>query len=249
VIVSISGSPAGGLISRAKEEREMGKQDKQDVTKRTDTAPTATANFFLKYGQAASNRGSVGDLLKYGKDGIYTAGRENREIKLGTNMVGYMETLRCGYIHWQDGFPIEEVMGLVAEGFVPPKRDALGDSDKSLWEQFDGGEPRDPWQFSNTLVLYDRKAEQFYTFATSSRGGLGALGELSKDYGQHLRQAPGEWPVVALEGDSYQHRIRSRGRIKFPIFRVVGWAAAKDQPALGDAEQPQVEQGQKSSGF
>ena len=46
---------------------------------------------------------------------------------------------------------------------------------------------------------------------------------------------------MALEGDSYQHRIRSRGRIKFPILRVTGWVAAKDQPALESDEQPQAD--------
>jgi len=54
---------------------------------------------------------------------------------------------------------------------------------------------------------------------------------------------------VALEGDSYQHRIRSRGRIKFPILRVTGWVAAKDQPALESDEQLQVEQDQNLPSF
>jgi len=156
-------------------------------------------------------------------------------------MVAYMATLRCGWVCWEDGRPVEEVMGLVGKGFMPPKRSALGRNDKSLWEEFDGGEPRDPWQFSNDIVLFDPQDKQFYTFVTSSQGGLGALGELSKEYGQRLRQQPGEWPVVSLEGSSYQHRIRSRGRIKYPILRRIKWVAVKDQPALENAEQLQVE--------
>jgi hypothetical protein len=218
-------------------------EDRHDVAKRTETA-LATANYYEKYGQAASGRRFIGDLLKFGKDGVYVAGRESRTIPNGTKMVVYMPTLRCGWVRWEDGHPVEEVMGPVEAGFIPPKRDTLGHNGKSLWEEFDGGDPRDPWQFSNDIVLRDPQDEQFYTFVTSSRGGLATLGELAKDYGQRLRQRPGEWPVVSLEGDSYQHRVRSRGRIKIPVFRVVQYVAAKDQPALESAEQPQIEQGQ-----
>jgi hypothetical protein len=55
---------------------------------------------------------------------------------------------------------------------------------------------------------------------------------------------------VALEGGSYQHRIRSRGRIKYPILHDVRWVAAKDQPTLVEgAEQQQIEQDQSLPGF
>jgi hypothetical protein len=222
--------------------------DKRDVTKRNETALT-TANYYEKYGRAASNRRFIGDLLKFGKDGTYTAGQENREIERGTQLVAYMPTLRVGWVRWEDGHTVEESTGLIAEGFVPPKRETLGHNDKSLWGEFDEGGERDPWQFSNDLVLFEPQAEQFYTFVTSSKGGLGAIGELAKTYGQRLRQQPGDWPAVALEGDSYQHRIRSRGRIKFPIFRVIGWVAAKDQPALESAEQQQIGQDEDLPNF
>src|SRR5262249_2052510 len=84
LIVSISGSPIGDLISTAKEELEMGKENKRDVAMRAETA-LATANYFEKYGQAASGRSFVGDLLKFGKDGIYVAGKEAREIARGAS--------------------------------------------------------------------------------------------------------------------------------------------------------------------
>src|SRR5262245_54379076 len=101
------------------------KKDKQDVAKRADTTPTATANYYEKYGQAASGRTFVGDLLKFGKDGVYVAGQESREIARGTQMVAYMPSLRSGWVRWEDGHPVEEVMGPVEVGYVPPKRDTL----------------------------------------------------------------------------------------------------------------------------
>ena len=225
-----------------------GEDKKRDVAKPAETS--VTANYYEKYGQAASGRSFVGDLLKFGKDGVYVAGRESREIAHGTRMVACMSTLRVGWIRWEDGSPIEGPMGLVADGFVPPKRDTLEDTpDQSLWDRDDKGNPVNPWQLSNDLVLYDPKDEQFYTFATSSKGGIGAVGELSKAYGQHLRQRPDDWPKISLEGGSYLHSIRSRGRIHYPIFRQDGWVAAKDLPAIEGAEQQQIERDQDLPGF
>src|SRR5262249_58667217 len=113
---SISGSPIGAPISRANRRVKMD-NDTRDVASRAETA-LATANYFEKYGRAASGRRFVGDLLKFGKDGIYVAGQENREIARGTQLVAYMSTLRAGWVCWEDGHPVEEVMGLVGEGFV-----------------------------------------------------------------------------------------------------------------------------------
>ena len=115
-------------------------------------------------------------------------------------------------------------MGLVAEGYVPPKRSELGDTDESQWETDDRGEPRDPWQLSNYLVLINPDdVKDQYTFTTTSKGGIGAIGELCKVFGRHMREAPDEDPVIALGVGSYQHRDKQYGRIKFPILEVVDW--------------------------
>ena len=45
---------------------------------------------------------------------------------------------------------------------------------------YEAGDLRDPWQFINTLVLIDLATKAIYTFSASSRGGLGAVAELSR---------------------------------------------------------------------
>ena len=163
--------------------------DKRDIASRAETALT-TASYFEKYGQVASGRRFVGDLLKFGKDGVYVTGQENREIARGTQMVAYMDSLRVGWLRWEDGRPVEGPMGLVANGFVPPKRDALeGTPDESEWERDDKGRPVNPWQIANDVALFNPQDETFYTFATSAKGGVGAIGMLSKAYGEHLRHS------------------------------------------------------------
>jgi hypothetical protein len=181
-------------------------------------------NPWLAYGNAAAARTIVGDLLKFSK-GDFTAGTHDDEIPLGTRLVAIMPSLTIGWIKWLGNRPVEQRMGAVAENFQPATRRELGDEDQGEWETPDG-EPRDPWQFSNYLILVSQdEPARTFTFTTSSRGGLGAIGELSKTYGKALRQHPGQCPVIELDVGSYLHSNRAYGRIKFPIFKVVDWVA------------------------
>jgi hypothetical protein len=143
-------------------------------------------------------------------------------------MVALMPGLLSGWIRWEDNFPVEHIMGLLMEGFVPPALETLGHRDKEKWELDNKGEPRDPWQESAYLPVISVNAETVYTFATSSDGGRRrALAPLCRDYGTHIRQHPDELPVIGLEQDSYQHSDRSIGRVKYPLFPVKRYVKAE----------------------
>jgi hypothetical protein len=185
---------------------------------------TLQPNAFETYGSTASGNRIVGRLLKFSK-GDYLAGSDGAEVAAGTKFVAVMDQLAIGWIKWQSAVPAEQVMGLVAEGYSPPRRSELGNTDQSDWETDDQGHPKDPWTFSNYLVMVDVKTKEAYTFTTSSRGGLGAIGELCKTYGKHMREAPDQYPVITLDVGSYLHREKAYGRIKFPKFNVSSWTA------------------------
>jgi hypothetical protein len=196
----------------------------------------ATENFFTKYGEAVTRRNIVGDLLLFTKFGEWVHGRDRARLATGTTLAAYMQTLEAGWACWQYGELIDEKMGLVCEGFVPPKRDELGDLDETKWETFDNGDPKDPWQPSNKLVLVDLESDALYTFSTSSKGGLSAIGELAKDYGKHIRQKPDEMPIVELNMYSYLHPNRAYGEIRNPTLKILdgaaGWIAAAKLPPI-----------------
>ena len=116
---------------------------------------------------------------------------------------------------------------------ITGRRSDLGDHDKDHWEVDAEGAPRDPWQFTNYLILRDIDNGEIYTFAKSSKGGLGAVGELCKAYGKAMRQWPNHRPVIEFDVGSYQHRDRSLGRIKFPILKIVLWVAKDSSPGDG----------------
>lgn len=194
------------------------------ATQRTGTALAAPEkNTFESYGDTMNQRFIVGKLLKFSK-GDWLAGEHSDEIATGTHFIANMDELLIGWTRWEGGRPTEHVMGHVAQGFAPPKRSELGDNDKDEWEVDERNEPRDPWQFTNYLLLQNADGELF-TFTTSSRGGLNCIGSLCKDYGKAMRQKPDEFPVVEIGTDSYMHPNKALGRIKVPTLKIVAWKA------------------------
>src|SRR5207244_2215804 len=118
------------------------------------------------YGNAAAARSFVGKLVKFSK-GDYTAGTTDDEVPLGTEVVADMDSLQVGWTKWWGHRPVDYRMGAVAENFQPPPRRELGDLDESEWETDDEGEHRDPWQFTNNLVLVrPDNPDAIFTFST-----------------------------------------------------------------------------------
>ena len=212
-----------------------------EVTERKSSAVGSVAsNPFTAYGEQASQKSIVGQLLRFTK-GDYLAGQEDEEVPVGTQFVANMDEMLAGWIRWESNKPTDHVMGKVSEGYQPPRRNELGDDDKTQWEVDATGQQRDPWQFSNYLLMKGTGDDtELYTFTTSSRGGLNALGDLCKVYGKAMAQRPNEYPVIALGVNAYDHPNRSYGRIKVPTFAVVGWANknvfAEDAPATAPEE-------------
>jgi hypothetical protein len=59
---------------------------------------------------------------------------DNRDVNFsGMKLVANMPTARIGWVRWDSGYPVKEVMGLLSEGFQPPMRDEIGDFDRNLW--------------------------------------------------------------------------------------------------------------------
>ena len=79
---------------------------KQEVAKAPENLPaTATANFFEKYGRAAAGRTIIGSLLRFSKFGEYRAGQYDDQVKCGTRMVAYMNSLCSGFTRWRPAAP------------------------------------------------------------------------------------------------------------------------------------------------
>lgn len=79
------------------------------------------SNPFEEIGNQAARR-IIGQLLKFSK-GDYLYGAENDELPMGSKLIANMDQLLRGWIKWQENKPVEQVMGLVSEGFKIPKRE------------------------------------------------------------------------------------------------------------------------------
>jgi hypothetical protein len=95
-------------------------------------------NTALAIAAAAQEEGSneLGRLLKFSK-GHYSVGTE--EIPLGREYIAHVEHWVRGWIKFRNGELVERKVGRVADGFVVAQRDALDDTDESLWEKGPGG--------------------------------------------------------------------------------------------------------------
>jgi hypothetical protein len=198
---------------------------------------------FEQYGEEVASRAHItGHLLRFTKHGEWKYGQDMDELPENTRLLAYLPGLKRGWVKWADGAPTRHIVGLVAEGYTPPPREELGDMDESEWSELNG-RPIDPWQATNYMIMLDDEGE-FYTFVTSSKGGLSAVGELATNFGKHRRMKPDEIPVVELRARSYQHK--DYGETFAPVLKLVGWAKipenfAELEAAMREGEQPLLE--------
>ena len=204
------------------------KRDAQVPAPANDNQVPATTdkNVFEAYADETDTQRILGTLLKFTK-GDWLIGRDG-EACPEKELVAVVPALVHGWIRWEDNHPVEQVMGPLIEGFVPPQRVELGHNDKKTWEIDSSGKQRDPWQESLYLPMVTVDGKTVYTFTTTSDGGRRrGVAPLCREYGHRIRQHPDELPVVGLEQDSYLHSDRSIGRVKFPLFPTKYWVEAE----------------------
>lgn len=195
---------------------------------------TGGKNIFQQYGEAMGRSAIVGKILKLSKLGTYEAGQDKDEIPKGTQMIVDLTKLRTGWIKWVETKPVDRRMGVIGE-YTPPLRSELGDNDREMWEDPD----KDPWSFANEAVMYDPDAQELYTYSATSKGGINALGELMKAYGDHIAlhfdDRPEVFPKIALNVGSYMHSNRQFGKILFPKFDIVDYVKPPKALLTADA--------------
>jgi hypothetical protein len=154
--------------------------------------------------------------LKFSKGG-YLVNDKVTDIQ-NIKLIADMSTLRIGWVRYDSGFAVKEIMGKVSENFQPPPREELGDFDESEWEKEGEGRfavPRDPWHETYDVVVHslDNLNDCFLlVFDSSDCGGhidwecywgndicvMQSLGILCQVYAAHARRARDELPIIEL---------------------------------------------------
>ncbi len=95
---------------------------------------------------------------------------------------------------------------------------------------------KNPWQRTAWLVVVNPGTKDVFTFVAGSKGSLDAVAELSRAFGKEVRKRTDTLPLVSLKVDAYQHRDRTIGRVKVPVFDIVDYVEeALRASALDDA--------------
>ena len=154
-------------------------------------------------------------FLRFSK-GEFVAGIEESQIEPDEEFAANIPTLSHGYICWKDGAPVDEQMASVISGATIQESSL---PDHGPYEDGDG------WREQSSIEFVHMETGERFRFATSSRGGRGALANLAREYATHLKAgAPGVVPVVAMVADSYKHE--KYGKVHVPTFPVLRWVGA-----------------------
>jgi hypothetical protein len=152
-------------------------------------------------------------------------------------LVANMPTLQIGWVRYDSGFAVKQIMGKVSENFQPPGREDLGDFDKAEWETDEHGVYRDPWHATEDIVLYDPDRgnnfllvfdnndyehidfERYYGNCLYETESLGILCQV---YAAHARRLPDELPVIEL-ASRVLFTNPECGVVSIPQINVVDW--------------------------
>ena len=176
--------------------------------------------------------GMSGQFFKFAKDGAFRKTGDDAEVPAGTELVVVYDQIQAGWIRFNGkGNPPDRHMGAIFDGYTPPKREELGDTEESQWETDLSGRPADPWQHQMLVPMQNPESGELLIFTTSSVTGRRAVGNLV-NYCDRLRvREPDAYPVVKLQVSGFQHRDDRVGWVKTPAFAVVG-KAPKDGTAV-----------------
>jgi hypothetical protein len=191
-------------------------------------------NPFKEYSKASKAHRIHGTLLRPLK-GQYATSPADTIIPIGTRAVAAMNHLQIGWVRWEDGVPSDPRMGLLAERFSPPRRNELGDTDKSQWSLKPAGTVKDPWAFTNHLPLILEGSKEVFTFVVGTVTGVTAVSNLIDAYSDTMRA--GQLPVIVLASGRFRHRDPAIGWVPVPFLPIASYV--DEGPYLAALETPE----------
>jgi hypothetical protein len=188
------------------------------------------------WADTADDMGVVsGQFMKFNSNnGDYTFGSEGEEIPSGTRLIVDMNSLARGFICWVEEEVVDEVLVRAIDG-KPPGEDELTDhAPEGGYKKYEDG-TEDGWAAQVKIVFRGMETGEDYTFKTTSKSGMRAIGALSQSYGRVFRQHEGEMPIVELSTSSFIPKNNKKvGKKYAPVFKIVDWISEDEAAALAD---------------
>jgi hypothetical protein len=180
--------------------------------------------------------GMNGTFFKFAKDGKVRKTSDEEEIPEGTEFVVAYDQIQAGWIKFNGkGNPPDRHMGPIFDGYQPPNRESLGDTDQSQWETDLSGKPSDPWRHQMLVPLQHSETGELFVFGTTSLTGRREVGNLIRHCDRLRNKEPDAYPVIKLQVGGFAHRDKRVGWVKTPKFAVVGRAPKNNMGAASSA--------------
>ena len=183
----------------------------------------------------------AGDILRFIK-GRWYRGEEKKLVESEVQFLCNMNEVWTGWVRWFNARPVEHRIHRLIDGAPKLSRNDLGHLDESVWETDAAGEPKDPWAYTERMIMREVGTDELLTFSTSSWGGLKALGKLCRAFDDGRAKHPGMFPVVQLE--AVIRPSKDYGPIDEPLFEIVSWAPWDDStppPIEETADDPRTQ--------
>jgi len=197
--------------------------------KQPDPKPAATAvvpvdesDPLARY-LATVDDGPPGRLIKFApKTDNYVAIDSGEEIDTTVGYAALCDQLMAGGIRFHEDEEPQKVMGVIADGFVPPERETLGDLAESEWPDGLDGAKGDPWREQLLLPLQNVETAEIVVFSALTPTSRNAVNRLLRHYQRVKRAHPDQLLVVHLRTSGFTHKLKQVGWVPVPAFHVTG---------------------------
>jgi hypothetical protein len=169
--------------------------------------------------------------------GRYSYGKDDTEISAGSEAAVNMATFSTGWVCWKDGEVAKELMARPLSGEVPENEADLPDLGPYENEE-------DGWKKQVSVdmrLLDDSGAGEEIIFKTSSKGGIGGISKLFREYCVEASlKGDGIVPIVSFDNTSYMPKNAKHGKKHAPVFKVVEYTTEQALIAsLNQGENPE----------
>ena len=171
-----------------------------------------------KYLDATSPVGVAGRLVKFNKEAKFVTADDDVPIDENAEFIALCPETLVGWIRFfSDGATAPlRVMGALYDGFIPPRRETLGDLDEAEWPAGPSGEAEDVWKHQNAVVLQHTQTRELYTFVTTSITGRTAVANLLRHYNRTRKTHPDELPIIRLRAGGFNSKKPGVGWVSVP---------------------------------
>lgn len=172
----------------------------------------------LRRVQRTAPRASGGDFMRFGKDGLWSFGRENKSVDTDVDYALLnILSLKEGYVCWEDNDGDNAKNKKLGEEMAPVNQPI------ALDDLPDHGFPWNRQQSIQIKFLEGTYKGTQTVYAPSSQGGLEALGAVVDLVLERMAaETPFFFPIVALDKTHYMHP--KWGKTYKPVIDIVGWA-------------------------